>query len=135
MTQQLGFFYNSSLIFYPLKQGTSISKPPSAAFLHTDKNGNTRIDIHVMPNASKTTVYGLSGEAGKIALKLRLNAPPVDGKANAALIKWMANTLGVSQRSLELVRGETSRHKQLAMLAETAERADWSKLMAMLEAC
>jgi hypothetical protein len=103
--------------------------------LHTDKNGNTRMDIHVMPNASKTLVYGLYGEEGQIALKLRLKAPPVDGKANAALIKWMANTLGVSQRSLELVRGETSRHKQLAMLAETAERADWSKLMAMLEAC
>ena len=122
-----------ALFFTGAKQETPITKPPSAVFLHTDKHGNTRMDIHLMPNASKTMVDGLYGEEGQIALKLRLKAPPVDGKANAALIKWMAATLGLSQRSLELVRGETSRHKQLAMSAESAERADWSKLMTMLE--
>jgi hypothetical protein len=87
----------------------------------------------VVPNASKTLVDGVCAEEGKIALKLRLQAPPVDDKANAALIKWMAITLGLGQRALELVRGKTNRQKQLAMRAENATLAEWPKLMAMLE--
>jgi uncharacterized protein (TIGR00251 family) len=48
-----------------------------------------------------------------MALRLRLQAPPVDGKANQALVKWLAGRLGVPQQAVTLARGETSRRKQL----------------------
>jgi len=48
-----------------------------------------RLVIAVMPNAKKTEVAGVHGDA----LKVRLHAPPVDGKANAALIRYLADTL------------------------------------------
>ena len=51
------------------------------------------VDVHVMPNAAKTQIQGLHDGA----LRVRLHAPPVDGKANLALQAWLAATLGIPQ--------------------------------------
>lgn len=102
---------------------------PLAAFLRVDKHGDVVMEVQLIPNASKTQVDGLHGEPGQLALRVRLNAPPVDGKANEALIKWLARELGISRTSIELVRGQTSRRKQFKLPADAAARADWQKLM------
>jgi uncharacterized protein (TIGR00251 family) len=108
---------------------TPPTPPPDLAFLRTEKNGDVLVDVHVVPNAAKTQVAGLHGEAGRQALRLRLQAPPVDGKANQALVKWLAGCLGVPQQAVTLVRGETSRRKQLRVSAAAAGRAAWDVLM------
>lgn len=118
----LGFFYG-------LLHSMTTPKPgPTIPFIRTDRHSNVIVDIQVVPNAAKTQVDGLYGEQGAIALKVRLNAPPVDGKANEALLKWLAGQLGIPRRSLEVVRGQTSRRKQLSMSAEIAAKADWHQL-------
>lgn len=65
------------------------------------------LDIYVQPGAKKTEISGLHD--GKI--KVRLQAAPVDGKANKALITFLAKLLGVKQREVQLVHGEKSREK------------------------
>lgn len=118
----LGFFYGR------LRSMTTSNPDPTMPFVRTDRHGDVAIDIQVVPNAAKTQVDGLYGEQDPIALKVRLNAPPVDGKANEALLKWLAGQLGIPRKSLEVVRGQTSRRKQLRLSAEAAARADWHQL-------
>jgi uncharacterized protein (TIGR00251 family) len=74
-----------------------------------EKNTGTEISVRVVPRASRTAVAETLGNA----LKIRLQAPPVDGKANRALIKFLAKQLGTSQRNITLLSGDTSRNKRL----------------------
>lgn len=69
------------------------------------------LDLHVQPGARTT---GAVGEHGG-RLKLKIAAPPVDNKANAHLLAWLADRLGVPKASVTLVRGETSRQKTVAV--------------------
>lgn len=68
--------------------------------------------VRVQPGASRTGAAGATGIDGA-ELKVRLASPPVDGRANDELIRWLAKELGVPRRAVELVRGQTSRSKQL----------------------
>ena len=77
-------------------------------WLTADNNGVT-LRLHIQPGAKKTEVTGLHGEA----LKIRLAAPPVDGKANACLIAFLADRLGVAKATITLVSGDTSRAKRV----------------------
>ncbi len=63
--------------------------------------------VKVVPRAKRDEIVGLEGDA----LKVRLNAPPVEGKANEALVKFLAASLGVKRAEVEILRGETARHK------------------------
>ncbi len=65
------------------------------------------LTLHVQPGARRTEVAGTHGGA----LKVRLAAPPVDGKANAELLRFLADAFGVPLRNVGLVRGEASRQK------------------------
>lgn len=67
------------------------------------------LTLHIQPGAKRSEVVGLHGEA----LKLRLAAPPVDGKANEALIAFVAQALGLPRSRVELVSGQSSRAKRL----------------------
>jgi len=71
--------------------------------------GSLRIAVHVQPGARVSEVLGEIGDA----LKIRLQAPPVDGKANEALIEFIADKLDVRLRDLRILRGQTSRQKLL----------------------
>lgn len=102
---------------------------PALSFLHLEKDGDVLVDVHVVPNASRTGPAGLHGEAGREALRLRLKAPPVDGKANAALVRWLAGCLGVPLRHVTLARGDTSRRKQLRIAAAALPVCEWSRLI------
>lgn len=98
---------------------------PPQSFLHLQKDGAVLVDVHVMPNAARTQIQGLHNGA----LRVRLHAPPVDGKANLALQAWLAETLGVPRSAVELVRGATARRKQLRVAASLAGQARWQGLM------
>jgi uncharacterized protein len=74
------------------------------------------LQVHVQPGASRTEVAGMHGEA----LKVRLAAPPVDGKANAELLRFLAEVFGVPRRNVTLLRGETSRAKVVRIGRPTA---------------
>ncbi len=63
--------------------------------------------VKVVPRAAHSRVEGWQGET----LKVRLQAPPVEGKANAALIALLAEALGIGRGNLDILRGETSRTK------------------------
>ena len=65
------------------------------------------LTLHIQPGAKKTEIAGLHGDA----LKIRLAAPPVDGKANAELVRLLAEAFGVPRRQVAILRGETSRDK------------------------
>lgn len=93
-------------------------------FLHAQKDGSVRVDIHVMPNASSTQIQGLFDGA----LKVRLHAPPVDGKANEALRVWLARTLDIPKSGVTLQQGASARRKQLRVAAQVAANADWKQL-------
>ena len=79
--------------------------------------------LHVQPGAKRTEAAGTHGDA----LKVRLAAPPVDGKANAELVRFLADAFGVPQRQVTIVRGETSRQKSVRIDAPTARPdREWS---------
>ncbi len=77
--------------------------------------------VSVSPNARRTQADGLHDGA----LRVRLAAPPVDGKANEQLVAWIADELGLPRRAVRLVRGELSRRKWLAIDAPQALLAQW----------
>lgn len=70
------------------------------------------LSLHIQPGAKKTEVVGLHGAA----LKIRLAAAPVDGKANACLIGFLALRLGIAKRQLELVGGASARAKHVRIV-------------------
>jgi uncharacterized protein (TIGR00251 family) len=69
------------------------------------------LTLHVQPGAKRSEISGLHGDA----LKIRLAAPPIDGRANEALIKYISGLFEVPQRQVELKQGGQSRHKVMAI--------------------
>lgn len=65
------------------------------------------IHVHAQPGAKRTEVAGLHGDC----LKLRLGAPPVEGKANACLIDYLARRLHVKRSLVSIIRGASARRK------------------------
>lgn len=81
---------------------------------------HTVIALHVTPKSSRNEIIGwVSDAGGNPMLKIRLNATPEDGKANTALIKFLAKEWGVSARTLVLEGGAASRYKRLNVGSET----------------
>src|SRR5690349_1995373 len=80
--------------------------------------------VKVTPNARRTGVVGIMQEPEEgERLQVRLNAPPVGGKANAALRKWVAQSFGVRVSAVSFVRGEQSRRKDLLLEGMAPEQA------------
>ncbi len=80
------------------------------------KDGDVRLAVRAQPGAKVSQVLGLHGDRLKIAVQ----APPVDGKANAALCAFVAAWLGVGKRAVVVGAGETSRDKRLDIAADLA---------------
>ncbi len=74
--------------------------------------GDVVLALHVQPGAKKTEIAGEHGEA----LKVRLGAPPIDGKANDCLIAFLAERLGVPKARVILEAGQTSRAKRVRVV-------------------
>lgn len=83
------------------------------------------LEFHCQPGARKSEVVGVHGGA----LKIRVAALAVEGKANAALVAFLADQFGVPQRAVTIVRGETVRRKTVRVAAP-AQRPDrgWGML-------
>jgi len=71
----------------------------------------TVVSIRVIPRSPRTRVDGMRGDA----FLIRLNAPPVEGAANDALIAFLADTLDLPRRHLRIVSGEKSRDKRVGV--------------------
>lgn len=82
---------------------------PAVPFVAEKPDGTVRISVHAVPRASRTEAAGLQGAS----LKIRVQAPPEDGRANDAICKWAAAALGVPRRDVELAAGFSSREKVL----------------------
>jgi uncharacterized protein (TIGR00251 family) len=72
-----------------------------------ERNGRVRFSVRVQPRASKDEIAGIHGDA----LRIRLSAPPVEGAANEALVKFLAELFAVARRDVRIVAGESSRSK------------------------
>jgi Uncharacterized conserved protein len=76
-------------------------------YLQRERSGTWLIMLWVQSNAKKSGFAGLHGER----LKLKLSAPPVDGKANAAVLHFLSETLELPARNLSLIAGRSTRAK------------------------
>ncbi|KKN93180.1 hypothetical protein LCGC14_0200450 [marine sediment metagenome] len=69
------------------------------------------LDCHLQPGASRIGFAGLHGDR----LKIRISAPPMNGKANSMLLAFLAKAFGVSKQQVMLVSGQTGRQKRVAI--------------------
>lgn len=102
---------------------TATDKRPmmtAMSWLQKTANGLT-LSVRVVPRADRNAIQGVLGDA----LKIRLQAPPVDSKANEALVDFLADTLDVPRRNIALLSGATHRAKRVLVtgIDETALRA------------
>jgi len=80
---------------------------------YTCDNDTVIVNLYVQPGAKRTEVVGFHGDE----LKIRLTSQPIDGRANDALLKFVAKTFDVPRRNVALIRGGKSRHKKLQLRA------------------
>ena len=77
--------------------------------------------VRVSPRASRTGVVGFAGEGADAVLKVALTAPPIEGKANAALIAYLSEILGVARSQVEVIVGSQSRNKLVRVRGRSAD--------------
>ena len=95
-----------------------MTTPPPCLSEH---GGACRLLVAVVPNARRTGADGLHDGC----LRVRLAAPPVEGKANERLLAWLADELHLPRRALRLLRGDTSRRKQVEIDAPLPQVSAW----------
>jgi uncharacterized protein len=81
---------------------------------------SSRLTLRVTPGASRAAVVGRYGEAWKV----RVTAAPENGKANAAVVDLLAETLGIPERDVEIVAGQASRDKTVSFTGIDADEAE-----------
>lgn len=91
---------------------------PPATFLR-ETSGGTLLSVKLQPRASKNEIGVPLGDE----LKIKVTAPPVDAAANQALIELLAEKLGCPRGKVELIRGQTSRHKTVLLHGYKPEEA------------
>jgi uncharacterized protein (TIGR00251 family) len=85
--------------------------------------GGVTLAVRAQPGARKTAIVGVYGEGDAAQLKIAVQAPPVEGRANEALVAFLAETLSIPKRSVELVSGELSRSKVFLLRGMSLEKA------------
>ena len=86
--------------------------------------GGVTLAVRAQPGAKKTSVIGLYGEGDSAQLKIAVQAPPVEGRANEALIEFLARLFRIPKRSIELVSGELSRSKVFLLHGVNRKQAE-----------
>lgn len=84
------------------------------------RNDSLILSVYIQPRASKNQICGVQGDE----LKIRLTSPPVDGAANKLCREFVAELFDVSKSSVEILSGETSRHKRLRIFAQCPDQFD-----------
>lgn len=83
-------------------------------------SASVSLSVHVQPKASRTRLAGLHGEA----LKLCITSPPVDGKANGAVIQFFAKLFKIPKAAVTIASGEASRDKRIILAGVSMDRAE-----------
>jgi len=86
----------------------------------TETNAGVSFSVRVTPRARRNEIAGVVGDV----LKVNLKAPPVEGKANAALVELLARWLGVKRSQIEIIAGAASRNKIVRVAGLTRERIE-----------
>jgi uncharacterized protein (TIGR00251 family) len=87
--------------------------------------GGIRLAVQITPNAKKTEVIGVLDDA----LKLKLQAQPIEGKANDALVRFLAEVLKVPRSAITITHGQTSKKKLLEIKTASLTPADVEKIL------
>jgi uncharacterized protein len=87
------------------------------------KDGVT-LAVRAQPGAKKTAIAGIYGEGSQAQLKIAVQAPPIEGRANQALVAFLAKTFAVPKSSVELLTGELSRSKVFLLRGVTHHDAE-----------
>lgn len=82
------------------------------------------LSVRAQPGAKRNAITGMYGEGADAQLKIAVNAPPIEGRANEALIAFLAETFSVPRRAVELTAGELSRSKVFLIRGVTLARAN-----------
>jgi uncharacterized protein (TIGR00251 family) len=80
--------------------------------------------VRAQPGAKKTAITGVYGEGAAAQLKIAVHAPPREGRANQALIAFLAERLGVAKNAVELRSGESSRSKVFLLRGVSLEKVE-----------
>jgi hypothetical protein len=80
--------------------------------------------VRAQPGAKKTAITGVYGEGATAQLKSAVQAPPLEGRANQALVAFLAETFSVPKNAVELITGELSRSKVFLLRGVTLPRAE-----------
>jgi len=86
--------------------------------------GGVTLAVRAQPGAKKTAITGIYGEGAAAQLKIAVHAPPLEGRANAALIAFLAETFGVAKSAVEIGSGELSRSKGFLLRGVTLAQAE-----------
>ena len=90
---------------------------PLPSWLRADGDAASLLDVAAQPGAKRSEISGLHDGA----LRVRIAAPALDGRGNAALCAWLAERVGVAQRSVSVVLGEKSRRKLVRIAAAATQ--------------
>ena len=80
--------------------------------------------VRAQPGAQKTAIIGIYGEGATAKLKIAVQAPPLEGRANEALIAFLAQTFALPKNAVKLISGELSRSKVVLLEGITLARAN-----------
>jgi hypothetical protein len=80
--------------------------------------------VRAQPGAKKVAITGVYGEGPEAQLKVAVHAPPLEGRANLALVAFLAETFGVAKNAVELMTGELSRSKVFLLRGVTLTQAE-----------
>ncbi|HEY3705248.1 MAG TPA: DUF167 domain-containing protein [Terracidiphilus sp.] len=93
-----------------------------SAYLRETAEGVT-LAIRAQPGAKKTAIMGVYGEGAAVQLKIAVHAPPIEGRANDALIAFLADLFSLPRRDVTLISGETNRSKVFLVRGVTGDKA------------
>jgi uncharacterized protein len=86
----------------------------------SDAPGGAWLMVRVVTRASRTALAGVIGEGADAAVKIALQAPPVEGRANEALVEFLAGLLDVRRSGISIVAGEHGRNKIVLVRGRSA---------------
>lgn len=85
-----------------------------------ETNDGVVLSLHCQPGAKASRVVGLHNDR----LKLQVQAPPLENRANDALVAWLADQLSLPRKRIEILTGQTSRQKRVLVRGATLERVE-----------
>ena len=86
--------------------------------------GGVTLAVRAQPGAQKSAILGVYGEGQAAQLKIAIHAPPIEGRANHALIAFLADTFHIPKKAIELISGDLSRSKVFLLRGVSLERAN-----------